>query len=353
MTLYYPGQKEGPFGWATCNRHLSAALANHFTLTQDPCADVGFYPIADHEFNPCEEMRASVKIGYAFFEFPLGAKVADNAKRYDLIFVGSTWCQQKLAERGIASHVLIQGVEYGTFKPAPCLFKDEIDATIEDEPFEFMNPQFRVFSGGKFEWRKGQDLVIRAFAEFAKEVPEAHLVTAWFNPWPFLVRSMVPAGLRFPHGDLNIIDITAANQCALFDLLLTQNGIPHDRCTVLPQLTHSQLAQEMRSTDVGLFPNRCEGGTNLVLMEYAACGRKVVANAKTGHRDIAAAIDYVIECNEDENGWAFQTVPKVLDALRLAYQNRHSPRFADSPRWTWADAAEKVAMAISERYVKA
>ncbi|MCC6398689.1 MAG: glycosyltransferase, partial [Bacteroidetes bacterium] len=33
-------------------------------------------------------------------------------------------------------------------------------------------------------------------------------------------------------------------------------------------------------------PNRCEGGTNLVLMEYMACGKPVIGAYNSGHRDI-------------------------------------------------------------------
>jgi hypothetical protein len=36
-----------------------------------------------------------------------------------------------------------------------------------------------VFSGGKLEHRKGQDLVIRAFVRFVQRHPDAVLVTAW------------------------------------------------------------------------------------------------------------------------------------------------------------------------------
>ena len=46
------------------------------------------------------------------------------------------------------------------------------------------------------------------------------------------------------------------------------------------------MPQVYRDSDVGLFPNRCEGGTNLVLMEYMACGRPVVASYFTGHKDV-------------------------------------------------------------------
>ena len=50
-----------------------------------------------------------------------------------------------------------------------------------------------------------------------------------------------------------------------------------------------ELQRELyRNTDVGVFPNRCEGGTNLVLMEYMACGKPVIASCTSGHRDIVS-----------------------------------------------------------------
>ncbi len=41
-----------------------------------------------------------------------------------------------------------------------------------------------VFSGGKFELRKGQDVVIRAYRVLQDRHPDVMLVNAWFNPWP-------------------------------------------------------------------------------------------------------------------------------------------------------------------------
>ena len=41
-----------------------------------------------------------------------------------------------------------------------------------------------VFSGGKFELRKGQDVVIRAYRVLEDRHPDVMLVNAWFNPWP-------------------------------------------------------------------------------------------------------------------------------------------------------------------------
>ena len=68
--------------------------------------------------------------------------------------------------------------------------------------------------------------------------------------------------------------------------LLAENGLDVSRVITLGPRPNALLARIYRNTDVGLFPNRCEGGTNLVLMEYMACGKPVVAVDATGHRDV-------------------------------------------------------------------
>src|SRR5262249_55387756 len=90
---------------------------------------------------------------------------------------GSTWNREILAQFGI-DHVqtLLQGVDTTHFHPGPRagLFAD----------------RFVVFSGGKLERRKGQDLVLLAFCQFAQRHPEALLVTAWSSPFPQVAQSI-------------------------------------------------------------------------------------------------------------------------------------------------------------------
>ena len=38
-----------------------------------------------------------------------------------------------------------------------------------------------IFSGGAFSFRKGQDIVVKAFVQFLKLEPNAVLITAWYN----------------------------------------------------------------------------------------------------------------------------------------------------------------------------
>ena len=59
-----------------------------------------------------------------------------------------------------------------------------------------------------------------------------------------------------------------------------------DRIITLDVVDNKKLRNLYAATDLGVFPNRCEGGTNLVLMEYMACGKPVVATYATGHTDV-------------------------------------------------------------------
>ncbi len=315
MKLYYAGyQPEAKgFGWATANSNLTRELGKLCQLTGEDEADVIFQPIVDHALRPFTQARAKVNIGYTFFESPLESTAELNAQFFDLIFCGSSWCKERLAERGIDSKVLIQGVDTSIFRAKPPRRTDS---------------KFRIFSGGKFEIRKGQDLVIAAFAKFKKVHPDAHLTCSWYNPWQQIVTNA-----------LEILGWPGTLEAELAKRLSSGSF------TLLPGLSQTELAPIMSNTDVGLFPNRCEGGTNLVLMEYASCARKVIANKLTGHRDIAEAIHYHIPAKEDENGWAEQSVDDIVTCLEKAYLERDMREhwsMSAHRQWSWATPACKI-----------
>lgn len=322
-TLHFADPSPGAtgYGWAVCNHNLHNALAAHFYLTPaDP--DVVFMPV-DSAFRPLSPARGKINVCLNFFESPLEPCARENAENFDLCFVGSTWCQDRCAAAGIHNTaVLIQGVDSAIFSQQPPRKPDG---------------QFRIFSGGKFEYRKGQDLVIRAFSEFAKTHPEAHLVCAWFQPWGNLISSMAQSPhLRWCAGRFPTHE-------SFFAELLVENGVSRDRFTILPGLSQADLAREMAKTDCGLFPNRCEGGTNLVLMEYRTLQRSVIANCRTGHSDIADFITYVIDAEADEAGWAKQTPEEIILNIETAIAFNGLGPLAALPAWTWAAAAARVA----------
>lgn len=343
MNFHYAGQPGEGYGWGCCNKNLNAALheIGVCLVTADcPIIHTCFMPLADHDFNPVSRARGKVNLAYTFFEFPLGPNAAENAKKYDIVFAGSTWCLERMEERGITNgKLLIQGVDQNIFSPQPPRKRDG---------------QFRIFSGGKFEYRKGQDLVMEAFRLFAELHDDARLICSWFNPWPHLIVGMNESA--FLKEFCEILPGQIHDQCATFRTLFEFCGVDLARFAILPQLSQSDITVVMANTDCGLFPNRCEGGTNLVLMEYASCGRKVIANAKTGHADVADAITYEIPATTDENHWAVQSVDDIVAMLELAYESRHSgddwQRNLQVSQWTWKAAAEKIfqeALALTSR----
>ncbi len=321
--LYYSGQLGGAYGWGVCGENLTRELSAHYQIAGPEDADIVFMPLVDYDFNPNGNERARLNVAYTFFEAELGHKAAANAARYDVLFAGSTWCLERMREAGIANgKLLIQGVDNSIFYLRP----------------PRKGSHLKVFSGGKFEWRKGQDLVIAAFREFLKVHPTAELICSWSNRWPQFVNSMVKSPF------LEFDGVAGANQQQLFESLLLRNGIPFENFSVLEELSQPELTSVMWDTDFGVFPNRCEGGTNLVLMEYLSCGRRAVANLKTGHADLVGADIHEIECGTSPENFAEQSVESVLASMLACAKARDRQT---NHRWHWSDSAQVVVDAIN------
>ena len=87
-------------------------------------------------------------------------------------------------------------------------------------------------------------------------------------------------------------------------------------------VSHAELARVMREEiDVAVFPNRCEGGTNLVAMEALASGVPVVLANNTGQscliRMVGAENCYVLNKQglvhgQGAEGWGESDVDEVV-----------------------------------------
>ena len=89
-------------------------------------------------------------------------------KKFDLVISGSKWNQALLRRQGVDRACLVhQGVDTAVFnpEPVPVLIKRSLV----------------IFSGGKLENRKGQDIVIAAFRLLLRKYPDALLIAAWGN----------------------------------------------------------------------------------------------------------------------------------------------------------------------------
>jgi len=297
--------------------------------------------VLDADLNPMRpRLRGRRNVGYAFFENTvLAPSSIDTArKHYDVVATGSSWCSEILRQHGLPDvRTVVQGVDPTIFRPV-------------EGGREFFADRFVVFSGGKFELRKGQDLVIAAFKILQERHEDVLLVTSWFNQWPATMRTMRASPyIRFePPGG-------TVEYRTLVEGVLAANGVDASRVIHLGLMPNSLMARVYRNSDVGLFPNRCEGGTNLVLMEYMACGGPAIASFGSGHMDVltddnSLPLRHLRQATvRDGDGppkaWHDPDLEEIVEKLEWAYQNREklgviAVRAArDMTRFSWTATA--------------
>ena len=288
--------------------------------------------------------RGKRNVGVIAFEDTLFDEgVLHRARSYDKLVVHSTYNKDLLAERGITEVACaFQGVDPDELAPVP--------------PAKRFGDRFVVFAGGKVEFRKGQDIVLAAFRRFHERHPDALLVTAWHNPWPHTSADIVESPLTpaapavGENGKLRIVEWAMAN------------GVPAEGFVDMGFLARHQIAAVLAECHAAIFPNRCEGATNLVAMEAMACGVPVIASANTGHLDLIRDGNClplrhqtpVADPAGKRRGWGESSVDEAVELLEILYTDRAAARAcADKARAflrgerTWRAFAESFVTAVA------
>jgi glycosyltransferase involved in cell wall biosynthesis len=281
-------------------------------------------------------------IGFIFFESSaFSAEGLTRANTLDLILTGSRWNAQTLAKMGLKKVAYVmQGVDLERFGKTP--------------PKNDKGP-FVIFSGGKLEFRKGQDIVLEAFKIFYQKYPNSQLLTAWHNPWPQITKNLASSPFRF--GTPNIIN----NQVDVNEWCL-RTGLPASAFRHIGPTPNELMPEIYRQADVALFPNRAEGGTNLVAMEAMAAGVPCILSANTGHLDLISDNNcYSLKqqstyTNLTHQGWSQSNVAEIVETLEHAYHHRNE-RIAVGQQgrnfieqFTWANQTRQLIELCSNIY---
>jgi len=255
---------------------------------------------------PKPKYKGNKTVGYMFYEEEtMTDEMVEALKEYDVIATGSEWNSEIVRKHGVDNVVTVhQGINSDIFKPKNKLFFQD---------------KFIVFSGGKLEPRKGQDIVAYCVGKMQKKYDDFFLITSWEN--------------IFNPSDLNQVNIKNMKKYLIPNQTI-MTGI----------LKQEELSRYIAETDIGLFPNRCEGGTNLVMMEYMACGKPVIANYATGQKDVLSNhYAYLVEGKTDQ-----ELIDECLESLENAYHNREVfPDMGVQARdamlkFTWKKTADKI-----------
>ena len=274
----------------------------------------GLSPLGDGR-----RLRPDRSVGVLFLEdTQIPAPALETAAQMDCIVAGSSWNEQVLRARGLTNVcTILQGVDPSLFHPGPRT--------------GWWGDRFLIFSGGKLEYRKGQDLVLRAFRVFAQRHREAVLVTAWHSPFADHARSLAASG--------EVAPVTfAADGRVDVRAWATASGIAAEQIIDLGTVPNQEMPRILREMDLAVFPNRAEGGTNLVAMEAMACGVPTILSANTGHLDLMADPQrcWRLECQRvvapvagfavSTEGWGESDLDELIAAMESAWADRDAAR---------------------------
>ena len=325
--------KSGAYGWGVCSENLRRELKTYGVHTNEArtldeivvSSEVCLSAVSDHNFQYTSSILGKKNIGYGFIENNIaGEKMSYYGERlWDHIVCGSTWMQHWLNPKlSIPTSVAIQGVDFDVFH--------------FNEGDENNRSAFTVGSFGKFEFRKGQDLVIKAVSILQERYDDIELVYNWHNDWPNLIREFAwnqNAAVRMMYSVDN--EFYKANETEFFRSTLQANKVKNSH-----NAYRSWMDSQYRACDVILFPNRCEAGTNLCLMEALACGVPCIVTDATGHTDITRRETYpykdlLLTCGEEATfmqgdrylgRWYKPCLDEIVSTLEQAYRMRDELR---------------------------
>ena len=163
----------------------------------------------------------------------------------DRIFVCSKWAKTVIEDCGIRVpvHVVPLGVDTETFSPAPVSTR----------------PKTVFFNCGKWEVRKGHDILVQCFNNAFDYNDDVELWMMCQNPF------------------------YSAEQQNQWERLYKDSKLG-EKIRIIPrQNTHQDVYNIMKQADCGVFPARAEGW-NLELLEMMACGKHVIATDYSAHR---------------------------------------------------------------------
>lgn len=287
--------------------------------------------------NNFHRFHSACRIGYTVFEYTrLGADWINGLSQVDAIWTTSAWGKSVIAAHGLDGRrieVVPEGFD-------PQVFHAGLRTQRKDR-----GRVFRFLTVGKWEVRKGQVELLRAYAKAFRNEKDVELVLMCDNPFVpgFSVQAEVA---KLGLGKTAPIKVAK------------------------PLATDAEMALAYAAADCFVLPTRAEGW-GLPIMEAMACGTPVITtrySAMTEYANDANA--YLLDVERmvpvydplffPQAGvageWAQIGVDELAARMRHAYEQRDAAAALGAEaaqdmarHWTWDHAAQKARVLI-ERY---
>lgn len=245
-----------------------------------------------HEYDLMKRIGRGRYGALTFFEINTLDKLRINSMRTpDVLMVSCKWAQEICDKYNIRAEVVPMGVDRDIFKPE----------------LRKLNNRFEVLNCGKWEVRKGHDILAEVFAEAFPDEKDVRLNLMTSNM--FLNENETLAWVKHYYDTIGI------------DRVVSYGPID----------THRDVASIINDSTIGIFPSRAEGW-NMEALEMMSCGKPIIITNYSAHTEY---------CTK-ENSFLID-----IDNLEPAYDGKW---FFGQSEWAEISDKQKKEMVAGLRY---
>jgi glycosyltransferase involved in cell wall biosynthesis len=275
-----------------------------------------------HQHDMAQSVGSGRRIGFPIFELDTFTELEKHQLlSLDSIFVCSEWAKGivlnniKFSPNNI--HVIPLGVDISIF-----------------EPHVSNNTTTKFFNCGKWEVRKGHDILVDWFNEAFTNNDDVELHMMCSNP--FLTQEEEQEWIN-----------------------LYKNSRLGSKIHIVPrQQAQDEVYNIMKNMDVGIFPSRAEGW-NLELLEMMSCGKSIITTNYSAHTEFCDSTNsFLIDITETEKAfdgkwfhgqgcWAKLTEKckeQAIDYMRSCHKTKiaNSESINTAKKFTWDNTARRI-----------
>jgi glycosyltransferase involved in cell wall biosynthesis len=275
-----------------------------------------------HQYDLSHRIGSGKYGSLIFFELnKLNKQEINMINNLDVVFVASKWGKTVLENNNITIPIVVSPLAVNSE-----IFKSTLSTNKDPNKYVFINI-------GKWEIRKGHDILVEAFNAAFNETDNVEL---WMLNHNFFLSSA---------------------EIKIWENLYTQSKLG-SKIKILPrQKTHQDLAQIINLSDCGIFPARAEGWNNEIL-EVMAMNKPIITTNYSAHTEYCTAensylidIDQLCAAKDDKfftgNGeWEFlgrKQIEQMVEYMRLVYSKdiRNNPKGLETSKsYTWQNTAK-------------